>query len=45
MTSDLVDKRFRFGLPIDVGAELNETLSHCGVSILAGLFQHVVMQL
>lgn len=45
MTSDLIDERFCFCLPVDVGAQLDQTLDHRGVSVLAGFFQHAVVQL
>lgn len=45
MTSDLVDQRLCFGLPVDVRAQLDQTLGHRRVSVLAGLFQHAVVQL
>lgn len=45
VTSDLIDERFCFGLLIDVGAQLDQALGQRGVPVLAGLFQHAVVQL
>lgn len=44
-TSDLVDERLCFGLPVDVCAQLDQTLGHRCVSVFAGLLQHAVVQL
>lgn len=44
-SSDLVDERFTLGLCVDVGAQLDETLGHGRVSVLAGFLQHGVAQL
>lgn len=45
IASDLINKRLCFGLGVDVGAEFDQTLGHGGVLVLAGFFQHAVVQL
>lgn len=42
--SDLVDERLCLGFTVDVGAQLDQTLGHTGVSVLAGLLQHGVVK-